>query len=869
MKLREYLFKPRWQSKDAATRREAVAGDDDAQLLVALPVLMREDPDSGVRLAALRRLADPGFAQALAHDDSDPSVRVAAATLWRDLLSGAHKAAPSLIERVRLLRAQDDPELIEHILRNGAEPELRAAALARTARVSVLAERALADPDPALRSAALERIDDEGQLERLAERARKTDKQVQRRARERLEELRIARGDAATIATRARGLCEAFERLAHEPDGETRADGIETGWRTLGENIPAELVNRFENAKRLLTHAREVAQAPLAPQPDTATPEPDTANPATPDDAVAHEQTAAVEDAVAGESSSAPETPPSADMDADEVPADDVPADDDMDPPDTDNAAALASAASHADVEAQRERRRERLAAFESALQALEAALDAGESVAAHAAHARMAGLRREIDERLPKALHARANALEPRYAELSQWQRWADNQRRRQLCGEIESLAGSGLHPDAIATRVREAQAEWQRLDAIEGRGARAASGLGRHFHAACRRAIEPARPYFEKRQELRQTHAQQITALLARIASIDQAAQDVPALLELRRETAAALRDLDRVEPRERKLLAQALKDALTSLDARIDAHHAEIEASRATLIGEAEALREHADLRAAMNAARELQKRWQAIGNGRRRTDQAQWKTFRAALDAVFARADEERHERVARDAELHAQAEALCAELESLANTGEAPERGAVSRIDSAWRALGSRDETLLQRYRTAQTALRDAAQRLALARRRLPYDAWLARYRLCHAVEQSGITSALQEQWDAAAPADIAAGALQERFVAAQAGGAPTSDASEHRDILIEIEQLADIESPEADRERRMQLRLGKLSGHLRGTGPDSVDTEFADLLERWTRTCVELTQDDAARFERAFELVAERLVKDA
>lgn len=859
MKLREILFKPRWQSKDAAVRREAVASVDDPALRAALPQLTREDPDPGVRLAALRRLADPGLAQGLAHDDADPTVRAAAATLWRELLCGAHPSAPPLAERLRLLRAQDSVELIEHLLRHGVESELRTAALERTTRVALLAERALADPDPALRAAALERIDDEGQLERLAEKARRSDKRIQRQARERLEALRIARGEPAAIAARARELCEALERLVHEPGGDLRAPSIEADWLALGDAVPAELATRFGNARRLLEHAREVAQRPLVAEPESVTPSESglaaADAPAEPQEAIAP----ASDDAHGGEASPATDAASSDAIDLADVPVDDGTTENVGDASDIADNATAATVPDDADVEARRERRREHLAAFETALRQLETALDAGESAAAHAAHAQMAKLRRESDERLPKGLHARATALEPRYAELSQWQRWADNQRRRQLCDEVESLAGSGLHPDAIATRVREAQAEWQHLDAIEGRGARSASGIGKHFHAACRRALEPARPYFEKRQELRQTHAQQVTALLARIASIDQAAQDVPALLALRRETAAALRDLDRVEPRERKLLAQALKDALISLDARIDAHHAEVETARAALIGEAEALREPADLRAAMSAARELQKRWQAIANGRRRTDQAQWKMFRAALDAVFARADEERNERAAREAERHAQAEALCAELEALAASDAAPERGAVSRIDSAWRALGSRDEALIQRYRAAQTALREAAQQEALARRRVPYDAWLARFRLCIEAEQAADTTALRAAWDAAPPTTVASAELAARFDAALAGEIVAGNADEQRDLLLELEDQAAIEPPESDRERRMQLRLAKLSGHLRGTAGSEPEVEFNRLLEDWTRIASNSDTDGTRRFEVAFE----------
>src|SRR5690606_32333076 len=306
-----------------AVRREAVASVDDPALRAALPQLTREDPDPGVRLAALRRLADPGLAQGLAHDDADPTVRAAAATLWRELLCGAHPSTPPLAERLRLLRAQDSVELIEHLLRHGVESELRTAALERTTRVSLLAERALADPDPALRAAALERIDDEGQLERLAEKARRSDKRIQRQARERLEALRIARGEPAAIAARARELCEALERLVHEPGGDLRAPSIEADWLALGDAVPAELATRFGNARRLLEHAREVAQRPPVAEPESVTPSESglaaADAPAEPQEAIAP----ASDDAHGGEASPATDAASSDAIDLADVPVDD------------------------------------------------------------------------------------------------------------------------------------------------------------------------------------------------------------------------------------------------------------------------------------------------------------------------------------------------------------------------------------------------------------------------------------------------------------------------------------------------------------------------------------------------------------------
>ncbi|MFA7322476.1 MAG: hypothetical protein WC000_13515, partial [Dokdonella sp.] len=113
MSLARFFSKPRWQSKDAATRRHAVATEQASELVAQLARFAREDADAGVRLAAMKRLADPGLAQAMAQDDGDEGVRNAARNLFAELLTGTHAAAPPLADRIRLLRAQDDARLIE------------------------------------------------------------------------------------------------------------------------------------------------------------------------------------------------------------------------------------------------------------------------------------------------------------------------------------------------------------------------------------------------------------------------------------------------------------------------------------------------------------------------------------------------------------------------------------------------------------------------------------------------------------------------------------------------------------------------------------------------------------------------------------
>ena len=835
MKLGGFLGKPRWQAKDAATRRDAVAHDDDPDLRANLGRFAREDPDAGVRIAALKRGADPGIAQGLAHDDADADVRAQARALWLDLLTGTHPAAPSLVERSRLLMAQDDGELIERVVRGAREPELRRLALGRVTRPALLQERALEDPDAAIRLALVERIDDEAQLARLAERARKSDKNVSRRARERAEALRIGRGDSTTLEQRARSLCEQLEQLLRDPRDDDAEARIDQHWNGIAAAVPATLCARYAAARALLASSR----TPPAPRQEALRWEPVPPMPA----AVAE-----IPDAAPAGTEAEPAAAPAADAVVAPL------------------LARARFAASLDEANAAMRQRQDRqcvlLDELEQSIAGFEAAIDSGASARAHAAKARIDVLRRDSGSPLPGALAQRLARAEKRHAELSRWQHWADNQRRRQLCVDIEVLAGAALHPDAVAVRVREAQNEWSRLDLAEGRDMAQPSPLARRFHAACRASLAPAQAYFRKRQELRQSHTQQVRALLERAA----APLDGGAAVALKRDILDALHGLDRIEPRERNALARRLKTCLASLDSVVAQRDAQVEAAKAALIAQAAALGRDGVQRGAVTAARDLQHRWQQAGNGRRARDQSQWKSFRAAIDAVFAGLDAERNERVARDAEARDSAQALCAEFEALAAQPEA-ERGAVSRLQSAWEALHVRDEPLLRRFAHAQSQLREAGQRRERSRRVARYAAWLARYRLCRSAERGDDAPAiLRERWCEAPPTDIGAQDLERRFQAAGPGPlAASADARPFREILLALEMLAGIESPAGDREQRRQVQVARLAARMRGDARVRASDELADLLARWTVLGAVPDAELDARLERGLAAALETL----
>jgi len=850
MKIARILFKPKWQDKEATVRLTAVSAEQDPELLAALPELTRSDPDARVRLAALKRLGDYERWRERSTGDADADVRRTARATYVALLCSDAASNPPLRRRISELETLSPAE-VETVAVSAKDRELRAAALAMATRVALLAERAITDPDQALRLAALERIGDAATLERIAERARKTDKAVSRLARERLETLRIGSGDAVAIAAKARLLCERLEAIVRDPHAATQRGSIEQQWTALGASVPVELHTRFAGAVALLnqfladkTRASETAAvAAIAPAVETALEPAATGTPES-------EPTPAAEDSAENETD--PVAADAASMSVGEALASRARFD-----------AALVSASEESRRE--REQRQARLRHIEELIPRYAESLDKGDTASAQAARSELAGIGSQLGA-TPPALERSLAPLHARYAEMKRWQHWSNQRRRRELCDAIEALTETGAHPDAIATRVREAREEWQRLDAAEsGDGAAETSGLTRRFFAACQRALKPAQKYFEKRDALRDTHRVQLDALLARVDAVAADSGDWKAMVSLRHDLANELRSLDRFSPRDRTALAKRIKQAIAMLALRVDAHANEVKEAKERLIAQAGVLSEKAD-RNSIRTVRELQQQWTALGEGLRGVDQKQWREFRAACDRVFAGLDAERKERDAQTAALAGRAQAIVDEIEALLGDQDMETDALKTRrreLELRWREAASSDRNLDQRWRkaldtlTARSAGREREKRLAR------YSLALQKYALLRERETGTAgDDALTARWDAH-PAVIAAFAqpLERRWNGAGAGSIDPANEDiieAARDALVRMEFSAGLASPAEDRQRRMDYQVARLSARMRGTAQTTdADSELVDMLSTWFELSGPLPEELEQRFDAA------------
>jgi hypothetical protein len=838
VKLSRILFKPKWQDKDANTRLPAVVSDADPELIAALPELTRSDPDARIRIAALKRLGDYERWRERSTGDADAEVRRTARAAYVAMLCAGASNCPPL---PRLIAELDtlSPSELETVATAATNRDLRAAALVLVTRPALFAERAGADPDPAVRLLALQRVDDPATLQRIAERARKTDKTISRMARERLESMRIGSGDAGAIAARARALCERIEVLLRNPGtGHAAARAaIERDWNNLGNDVPAALTARFRGAVALINQLSSMRGntpagengSPAQTEILAATLPSPPAPPAEPDRGGALEPPAEIGEVVISR----------ARFDA-----------------------ALAAAAE----QSRRERELRHAGAREKIEQWLpryEAALGAGDTSAAQAAHVELSHLIKAAGK-ISATLEHRLAPLEARLAELKRWQVWSNQRRRRALCDEIEALAAAGLHPDAVASRVHDARAEWQRLDAIEGGDKpAAASGLARRFRGVCQHALKPAQAYFEKRDSVRDAHRGELEALLARVAAVPADSSDWKGLSALQRELSGALRSLDGVSPRDRNHCARRIKDAIASISTRIEEHAKGIESAKSRLIEQAEALSQNAD-RGAARAARELQQQWTAVGEGLRSTDQKQWRQFRAACDRIFSTLDAGRKEREANTAAQAGQARAIVDEAEALVNDAAIDIDALAARrrdLDSRWRALGGNDRQLDQRWHKALDKLSARSTERAREKRLVRYSSALQKYALLRELER-GVQTAdlLAPRWEAhgALIAEFDA-PLTARWTRACRGDSASAEADEvdaARDLLVRLEFIAGSASPQEDRQRRMDYQVARLSARMRGGAILAPERELDQVISAWFAQPpqpVELEQ----RFEKA------------
>ncbi|MGO2262597.1 MULTISPECIES: DUF349 domain-containing protein [Halomonas] len=699
------LFAPRWQHPDPEVRRQALSRLDphQAEQREALQALAH-DSDSSIRLAALLALDD---VEGLVAAYPDHSQQEAWFNAVSQRLSGL-EGSTELQQRQALVEGLDEPRLLNVIVLQGDNLDLRLTALARLTSEDDLIKQACQNGVAAVRHRAAERIETEEGLKRLLKDARR-DRYVTRLAREKLGQQRT---DAEWLARQQQQL----EHLLHQMEQQARAPWeplyggrfrhLEREWKSLTPPPSAEQEQRFHQAMlgcRKTLHDHET-QEQARQQSLARREEADQTRDQLLDgleetlESLHHATELTVQDidslraqrqlfsqrwqAISDVHS--PSEPASQRytqaiiqyeqcLDAWQrwqdvsVVLEQALADNDhhamrrllneCDWPKAFTPPALiqrvqATLASESHSPAASPHASVSLSTYEAELDSFEHLLERGAFKSASHLHQRLKPQIEALQMAEAKPLKARLKQSGARLAELRDWRGFVAGPKREQLCSSIEALANDPhMAETALDRHHRQLVKEWKSLgDAAANREQSA------RFRAASDRIHERLAPWRDQLGQEREANLQareqlceQLETLLAQPA--EDADPDV--LREIRDKARHQWRHYSPV-PRERsEAVGQRFGKIRHQLQTLIDQRAEQIASQKQALIDEVRALRhdQQQPLAQRITQTKQLQQHWRQLGRAPKGAEQTLWKAFRHECDQLFAQREAHKSEQAA--------------------------------------------------------------------------------------------------------------------------------------------------------------------------------------------------------------------------
>lgn len=426
----------------------------------------------------------------------------------------------------------------------------------------------------------------------------------------------------------------------------------------------------------------------------------------------------------------------------------------------------------------------------------------------------------RALDQRHGKAFQSRIQLLTGQLRELTDWQGFATEPKQIALCEQMEYLAEQPMEPEAKSERIKELQKEWRDLGGSSNRA------LWARFKQASDKAYEPCKAYFKAKSGLKQANLEKRKAICAELEhflnAADWTAIEWKAVERILQTARQEWKEAWPIEFRENRQVQKQFDSLLRQLEAPIDQERQRNEALKQEIVEQAEALIEHEPLQEAMDKAKALQADWESVGITRHREDRKLWQAFRKACDAIFARRDARRSEQQQATKEADAEAEAL---LQNAAAVSSDQDEQSLTQVITS---LNSTNTSLLS------APMKEKVQQ--------------EKQRLEQAVADQQLKAGIRK-WQslvlARTEGDIQPDALPDKWTQLSAETSELDD----QEIVIRAEILAGIASPDADKEKRMEIQVRRLTEGM-GTSDKEEDAlqSVEGLVAGW---CVKADESGA------------------
>jgi exonuclease SbcC len=457
------------------------------------------------------------------------------------------------------------------------------------------------------------------------------------------------------------------------------------------------------------------------------------------------------------------------------------------------------------------------------------------------------------IVQAMKKISHLEAKKYQRQYqnltaqlTEIRDWQGFAATPKKEALCVSMESLVGSEIDPAILADKIHNFQEEWKAIGPIARQDDKV---LWNRFRSAADKAYLPCKAYYSDMAIQRQQNLVNRQTLVAQLTdyeiNMDWDTADwgiVQKTLDAARETFRSFSPVDRHEHKNSQATLQEISDKIY---AHIKEEYQRNIDAKETLINQAKALQDLEDLSQAIEKSKQLQADWKTVGMTPNKADQKMWQEFRLACDAVFSRRDEQRQQnKVHIEASIeHAQAILIKAEAAAKETNAENKETLQLCSLEFAElslpKALYSK---LRQRLSDAQQQQDNLFSQNKVAKKQ---QAWITLTDKLSAISlkaQDSVQADVLYQAEATElklPPGIDKSLVESKWneVSANSNTSELSSNDALRDACIALEIAAKLESPAEDQRARMAYQVQRLAQGLGQT--ESLQQQINNSVSQW------------------------------
>lgn len=425
--------------------------------------------------------------------------------------------------------------------------------------------------------------------------------------------------------------------------------------------------------------------------------------------------------------------------------------------------------------------------------------------------HRQARKLFQQLSNEEKNALHAAMQRMQAANNELQQWQEFATDPIREELCQAMEQLIHSKEAVNTIAQSIKDIQQQWKALGYCHDQT------VWQRFQDLSQQAYAPCKAYFAEQRERKQFNAEQCRIICEQVEqfsqTIDWQQVDYRSLDKLLKSIDQEWKKYTLLERKDFHSLNQRYRNAKQPLFDKLKQHKQQNTQQLEQLVHQAQALLDLEDANLALQQYQAIHENWKAVGLSFFKAQQSLWQQLRTIGDTLYQNRSSQRN---AAEEELQAnvkQAQELIQQVKQAANFEQ------IEQLQQAFSTVGDLPKN---QYKKIQADFHAAISRFHQQQDQAKLNAELAQLEAL-LLWQGG---EIPEQWPNAWK-----DALTKRKEANE---------QQVKTLCIEAEILADIPSPQVDEALRMQIQMQQLQARFsQGESVNKLD-HLSRLLLTWS-----------------------------